>query len=55
LAAELKKRLGVESNLIAGGGGVFEVSTNGKMIFSKKSEGRFPDPEEIVGALQKTE
>jgi len=52
LAAELKKRLGVESKLTAGSGGVFDVSVDGKVIFSKKSEGRFPEPEEIVGAVQ---
>jgi selT/selW/selH-like putative selenoprotein len=54
LAAELKKQMGVESKLIAGGGGVFEVSADGKVIFSKKSVGRFPEVQEIIGALQKT-
>ena len=54
MAAVLKKQLGVDSTLIPGGGGVFDVSADGKVIFSKKSVGRFPDNEEIVGALQKT-
>lgn len=54
MAAELKKRLGIDSKLIPGGGGIFDVSVDGKVIFSKKSVGRFPDTEEIVGALQKT-
>jgi len=53
LAAELKKRLGVDSKLIPGGGGVFDVSADGKVIFSKKAAGRYPEPEEIIGALQK--
>jgi len=53
LAAELKQNLGAESTLIAGGGGVFDVSVDGKLIFSKKSVGRFPEPGEIVGLLQK--
>jgi len=35
------------------GGGVFDVSVDGKLIFSKKSVGRFPEPGEIVGLLQK--
>jgi selT/selW/selH-like putative selenoprotein len=54
LAAELKKQLGIESTLIAGGGGIFDVSVDGKTIFSKKAVGRFPDAKEIVGALQKS-
>jgi len=53
LAAELKQNFGAESTLIPGGGGVFDVSVDGKLIFSKKSVGRFPEPGEIVGLLQK--
>ena len=53
MAAELKKNLGVDSNLIPGGGGVFDVTVDGKVIFSKKSVGRFPGPGEILGVLQK--
>ena len=53
MAAELKKQLGVDSTLIPGGGGVFDVSADGKLIFSKKKEGRYPDAKEIIGALQK--
>jgi len=53
LAAELMKELGAESTLTPGGGGVFDVKVNGKTIFSKKSVGRFPEPGEVVGMLQK--
>jgi selT/selW/selH-like putative selenoprotein len=53
LADELKKALGVSSKLIAGSGGVFEVTVNGRMVFSKSEAGRFPDPGEIAGKLQK--
>jgi selenoprotein W-related protein len=52
LAAELKKQLGVEAKLIPGSGGVFEVSVDGRSVFSKKEVGRFPDPSEIVGLVQ---
>jgi len=52
LAAELKQNLGAESTLIPGGGGVFDVSVDGKLIFSKKSVGRFPEQGEIVRMLQ---
>jgi len=53
LAAELKTKLGVESKLISGSGGVFDVTVDGTVVFSKKSVGRFPEPGEIVGMLQK--
>ena len=54
MATELKKRLGLESDLIPGGGGVFDVTVDGKVIFSKKKVGRFPEVQEILGALDKT-
>ena len=53
MAAELKQNFGAESTLIPGGGGVFDVSVDGKIIFSKKSVGRFPESGEIVRILQK--
>jgi selenoprotein W-related protein len=51
LAAELKKHLGVAATLTAGSGGVFEVTVDGALIFSKKSVGRFPEEGEVVGLL----
>jgi selenoprotein W-related protein len=38
--------------LVPSGGGVFEVSVNGKKIFSKKETGQFPDPEAILKAVR---
>jgi selenoprotein W-related protein len=38
--------------IIPGSGGVFEVSKNGELIFSKKESGRFPEWDEIRGALE---
>ena len=38
---------GVDIELISSGGGVFEVTLNNKLIFSKNSLGRFPDDGEI--------
>jgi hypothetical protein len=41
--------------LIAGGGGVFDVAYNGKVIYSKLNiEGeRFPKQGEIIGLIEK--
>ena len=37
--------------LIAGAGGVFEVTADGRLLFSKKETGRFPEDEEILVLL----
>jgi selenoprotein W-related protein len=49
----MKKELGIDCELVASGGGVFEVSVDGKLIFSKKKIGRFPDDGEVVRLLRK--
>jgi selT/selW/selH-like putative selenoprotein len=33
------------------GGGVFEITVNGRLAWSKKATGRFPTDEEVLGAL----
>jgi selT/selW/selH-like putative selenoprotein len=52
LAAEIKKQLGVESELVRGSGGIFKVSVDKKPIFSKQDVGRFPTEKEIVEQLK---
>ncbi len=37
--------------IVPGSGGVFEVSCDGELVFSKKTSGRFPEWDEIRGAL----
>lgn len=32
-------------------GGVFEVTVDGQLVFSKKQEGRFPELEEVLSRL----
>lgn len=34
-------------NIIPSSGGVFEVTLNGSIIFSKKESGRFPEKNEV--------
>ena len=48
MAAAIKDHSGLESELIASGGGVFEVEIDGKLVLSKKALGRFPEHEEIL-------
>lgn len=48
MAAALKKQFNIESKLIEGSGGVFEVRVDGDLVFSKKIAGRFPEDSEII-------
>jgi selT/selW/selH-like putative selenoprotein len=47
LAKALKERYGINARLIESDGGVFEVVKDGQLIFSKKTQGRFPEHQEI--------
>jgi|TARA_B110000003_G_C16647960_1_gene532877 selenoprotein W-related protein len=38
-------------SLIPSGGGVYEVTKNKDLIFSKKKEGRFPEIDELFSLL----
>ena len=52
MGEELKKNLGAEVELIAGANGIFDVTVDGRMIFSKFDQGRFPQTDEIIGLIQ---
>ena len=51
MAAAIQEETGVDSALVKGGGGIFDVFVDGELIFSKKTEGRFPDTGEILRML----
>ena len=58
MATELLEKYGNSISrleLIPSEGGVYEVMKNGKLIFSKKKEERFPELDEIKQLLEKTE
>ena len=50
-ALRVRERLGeliqADINLVAGGGGVFDITVDGQLVFSKKSEGRFPTDDDL--------
>jgi len=48
----LKRELGIDADLRVGGRGVFDVSVDGTLIFSKHSAGRFPDEAELVETIR---
>ena len=48
MATELETDLNATVEFIKGGGGIFDVVVDGKLVFSKHKEGdRFPDVGEI--------
>jgi selenoprotein W-related protein len=49
----LKNALGIKTELIQSGGGVFEVEYGGYLVFSKKNLGRFPNEGEVLGLIKK--
>jgi selT/selW/selH-like putative selenoprotein len=52
LAATIKGETGVESELVCGGGGIFDVVVDGEMIFSKHELDRFPESDEILTKIR---
>jgi selenoprotein W-related protein len=44
----LQDKYGAEVELVPGAGGVFEITVDGKLMFSKKQTGRFPTDEEVI-------
>ena len=51
MAAEIKKKTGVEPKLTPGEKGVFDVKKDGELLFSKYETDRFPEDGEIAGLL----
>ena len=41
----------MESKLIEGGGGIYDIKKDGKLIFSKHALGRFPESDQEVFSL----
>jgi selT/selW/selH-like putative selenoprotein len=55
LAAEIRQALGIEPELVKGANGIFDVAADGKLVFSRHRDARFPGAEEIVQSLRKLE
>ena len=51
----IERQFGIKAELIKGTGGVFEVTLNNSLIFSKKELGRFPDDNEIKNIIDEYE
>ena len=55
MAAELKQIFpDAEIRLVQSSGGVFEVTVDGNLLFSKKAVGRHAEPGEIVSLIRRS-
>lgn len=55
MADEIKEGLEeVTVEIVEGSGGVFEVTVDGSLVYSKKETGRFPEPGEIVNSIKES-
>lgn len=52
MAAAIKRKHGVDSDLVEGARGAFEVFKDGALVYSKLDLGRFPSSDdEVIGKL----
>ncbi len=51
MAAAIQREVGVEPELLEGGGGVFTVIADGQTLFSKSETGRFPEHDEVLSQI----
>jgi hypothetical protein len=51
VAAELKKSVGVDAQLLRGGSGEFTIWLDDKLVAEKKN-GQFPSPDSVVEAVK---
>ena len=52
LRESIERQFGVKAELIKGMGGVFEVSINDILLFSKKELNRFPNENEVEDLIE---
>jgi len=48
----LTEKFGATCELIASGGGVFEVLVDNELVYSKKATGRHADPGEVARLIE---
>ena len=52
LRESLERQFGVKAELVKGMGGVFEISVNDNLLFSKKELNRFPNENEVEDLIE---
>ena len=54
MAEAIKGKFGIESKMIEGSGGVFDVHVDGTQVWDKGEVGRFPEHDEILDRIAST-
>lgn len=49
----MENEFGSKPKLIESSGGIFEVEVDGKLVYSKKETGEFPDNEKLIKQIRK--
>lgn len=52
MAEAIQEEFGVDSELIEGSGGVFDVHVDGKQVWNKQEAGRFPENNEVLAKIK---
>ena len=52
LAEKLKTSLKLETDLIKGSNGIFDVELCGELVYSKSETGEFPDEESLIQKIR---
>ena len=52
MAATIKKEFGIDSQIVRGSGGIFDVTVDDQKIYSKHDTGVVPSEKEIVDRLR---
>ena len=53
MAASIKDALQIDAELLEGSNGIFDIAVDGRVVFSKQAEQRFPEHEEIIKRIVK--
>lgn len=51
MAEDIQRKFGIQAEMVRGRGGVFDVTVDNELIYSKKQTGRFPMPGEVEEKL----
>lgn len=54
MAEAIKSEFGVDSEMIEGAGGIFDVHVDGTEVWSKHDTGRFPEHDEVIAKIKQT-
>lgn len=48
MSAEIKQATGIEAELVAGSGGIFEIRKDGELLWKKLRSGHYPEEGEAA-------